>query len=173
MIHLIEAGHSYKVYGIKGELVVDLNPQYRKHILNTGVVFFQLEGNVIPFFIKSVRGSDELMIKFKEVDSPEQARELSNKIVYIDDHRLNIEEIEIEVEEVDETNLLLNFQLEDVVSGFKGRIKNLEEFPSQLMALVEKDSSEFMIPIHEDWIVDIDEKQKRIRVKLPEGLFDL
>ena len=173
MIHLIEAGHSYKVYGIKGEIIVDLIPQFRKHILKSGVLFFKLEGNAVPFFIKSISGSDDCMIKFKEVDTPEQARELSNQIMYIDDSGLKIEEAIIEEEVVNTGNSFLNFQIEDVASGFKGIIKDLEEFPSQLMALVEVNSKEYMVPLHQDWIEHIDTKNKIIRVKLPGGLFDL
>jgi 16S rRNA processing protein RimM len=172
MIHLIEAGHSYKVHGLKGDLIVDLNPQLKKHILITGVVFIKLEGNPVPFFIESVKGTDELIVKFKEVDSPESARELSNQVLYIDDLGLAIEKVKIE-EPGDEINSLLHFQLEDIVSGFKGIIKDIEEFPGQIMALVEINSKQVMIPIHEDWIVEIDEKEKIIRVKLPEGLLDL
>lgn len=172
MIHLLEAGHSYKVYGLKGELSVDIHLQYLKHILKSNVVFFVIQGNAVPFFIESIRGSDDLFIKFKEVDSPEAARELSNQIVYIDDKDLVVEEI-IEEEDISELDSLLHFQMEDVVSGFKGTIKGIEEFPSQLMALVEKDSKEYMIPIHEDWIVDLDRDKKLIRLKLPEGLLDL
>jgi 16S rRNA processing protein RimM len=174
MIHLIEAGHSYKVHGIKGELVIDFFPQYRKHILKSGVVFFMVEGNAVPFFINSFKESDDLLVRFKEIDTPEKARELSNQPVYIDDKGIVIEELKEEEEgQLDEINFLINFQIEDVNSGFHGRIKNLEEFPSQLMALVESDSKEFMIPIHEDWIVKIDQKKKHIRVMLPEGLLDL
>lgn len=171
MIHLIEAGHSYKVHGIKGELVVDLYPQYRNHVLKSGVVFFMVEGNAVPFFINSVKENEDLFLRFKEVDTPEKARELSNQPVYIDDKGIVIENLSDET--LDDVNFLVSFQIEDVNSGFKGKIKSLEEFPSQLMALVESNSKEFMIPIHEDWIVKIDEKKKHIQVKLPEGLLDL
>ncbi len=171
MIQLIEAGHTYKVHGIKGDLVVDFKKTLQKHILKTGVVFIKQEGNAVPFFIESVKGNDEFLIKFKEVDSPEFARKLSNQIVYIDSRNLNAEHLNDE--EPDENNALLSFVIEDVVSGFKGRIKDIEEFPGQLMALVEIGEKEVMIPIHEDWIVKIDEKKKQIQVELPDGLLDL
>ena len=173
MIHLIEAGQSYKVRGIKGEITIDFNPQFRKHILKSGVLFFKLEGNAVPFFIKSIKGSDDCMIQFKEVDTPEQARELSNQIVYIDDRGLIMEDTIIEEEVINSGNSFLNFQIEDVASGFNGVIKDLEEFPSQLMALVQVNSKEYMIPLHEDWIEHIDAKNKIIRVNLPAGLLEL
>jgi hypothetical protein len=42
-----------------------------------------------------------------------------------------------------------------------------------LMALIENDTKEFMMPIHEDWIVEVDEVNKRMRVNLPGGLLEL
>lgn len=171
MIHLIEAGQSYKVYGLKGELIIALNPSYKKHILKTAVVFFMVEGNAVPFFIESVREKDELMIKFKEVNSPEDARLLSNQTVFIDDKNVTVEIIKKQEEEP--LHSLVNYQLEDMNSGIKGIIRSIEEYPSQLMALVEIEAKEYMIPIHEDWLTEIDPDIKRIRVNLPDGIFDL
>jgi 16S rRNA processing protein RimM len=172
MIYLIEAGHSYKVHGVKGELFVSFEPRFKKQILKSGVVFIRIEGNNVPFFIESVRGDEELIIKFKEVDNPETARELSNKPIYIDDHGMQVSNKSPDTVEEDESTLL-HFQIEDIASGFTGRIKSIEEFPGQLMALIENDTKEFMMPIHEDWIVEIDQVNKRMRVNLPEGLLEL
>ncbi|MBK9715936.1 MAG: hypothetical protein IPO85_00095 [Saprospiraceae bacterium] len=39
MIQLIEAGHSYKVHGIKGELKLSLDANFKNEILQQGVLF--------------------------------------------------------------------------------------------------------------------------------------
>ncbi len=172
MIQLIEAGKSYKVYGLKGELIIDLQPEFKKHILDSAVVFFMIEGNAVPFFIESNRGKDELIVKFKEVDTPEEARLLSNQSILIDDKNIVMEKIKTEEVE-DSIHSFVGYQLEDLNTNTKGIIKNIEEYPSQLMATIEAGSKEYMIPIHEDWLVEIDQKKKLIRLQLPEGIFDL
>jgi 16S rRNA processing protein RimM len=171
VIQLIEAGKSYKVYGLKGELIIDLQPEFKKHILDSAVVFFMIEGNAVPFFIETARGKDELIVKFKEVDTPEEARQLSNQAILIDDTRSVRQKVK--TENIDSIHSFVGYQLEDTNSNSRGIIKSITEYPSQLMATLEMDAKEYMIPIHEDWLIEINQKKKIIRLALPEGIFDL
>ncbi|MFN8331360.1 MAG: hypothetical protein U0T81_09115 [Saprospiraceae bacterium] len=72
-----------------------------------------------------------------------------------------------------EADALTGFILEDVQSQREAIIQSVEEYPSQLMAEVILDDKKIMIPLHPDFIVKMDKKNKRIKVRLPEGLFDL
>jgi 16S rRNA processing protein RimM len=169
MIQLYEAGHTYKVHGVRGELFIGFEAELKSYVIKTAVVFIKVDGNVIPYFIERISGNEDLKIKFKDVNSPEEARLLSNKMVYIDIEGIDPESIREEIPE--EENGFIGFQMEDLKSGFKGRITQVEEFPSQLMCWVEKDQQEYMIPLHEDWIVEMNMENKIIKLNLPEGLF--
>ena len=48
-----------------------------------------------------------------------------------------------------------------------------EEFPQQLMAVVEVEKKEILIPLNEQLISDIDKENKIILMAIPEGLLDL
>ncbi|MBK9715988.1 MAG: hypothetical protein IPO85_00380 [Saprospiraceae bacterium] len=54
MIQLIEAGHSYKVHAIKGELKLSLDANFTNDILQQGLLFFNLDGNDVPFLLNPI-----------------------------------------------------------------------------------------------------------------------
>lgn len=170
MIQLVEVGQSYKVHGVKGELKLSLDADWRDEILDQGVVFFEVDGNAIPFFIESAKGEEELLVKFKDVNSPEEARLLSHKSIFIDRNRMK--EVPSSSSELS-SDRLQSYALVDLQSGIRAQIEALEEFPSQLMALVRHGDKEVMIPVREDWIERLDEKEKVLYMNLPAGLFEL
>lgn len=173
MIQLVEVGHSYKVHGIKGELNLSIDPKFLKHVLKEEVLFFNIDGNDIPYFIEACTAkSDILCVKFHEVDNPEVARILSNQIVYADKSRLkNYKSKEIKVEPVIKD--FVNFIISDQNSGIQTQIASMEEFPSQWMAMTILDGKEILIPMREEWIIEIIESKKLIIMNLPQGIFEL
>ncbi len=51
MISFIQAGRTLKAHGVKGELELDLDPELKEEILNQGVLFIDVRGDKVPFFI--------------------------------------------------------------------------------------------------------------------------
>ncbi|MBK8449055.1 MAG: hypothetical protein IPL42_03110 [Saprospiraceae bacterium] len=178
MIQLIEAGHSYKVHGIKGELKLSLDANFKNEILQQGVLFFNLDGNDVPFFIESYRAKeDALYMKFKELESPEAARELSNKIIYTDKNKLQntsdqvFEDTNEDSEESFED--FIEYIILDKNTGIQTKIIGIEEYPSQWMALCIVNNKEVMIPMRVEWIEQIDDINQLITMNLPDGIFEL
>ena len=66
-----------------------------------------------------------------------------------------------------------DYTIYDEKSGVSFAILRTEEFPQQLMAIVETNGKEMMIPLHEQLIVEIDKEKKVIRMEIPEGLMEL
>ncbi|MBK8081160.1 MAG: hypothetical protein IPK25_13305 [Saprospiraceae bacterium] len=55
-----------------------------------------------------------------------------------------------------------------------GMIEEIVLYPGQLMALVKNKSGAIIhIPMIEDWIISIDQKNKIICMNLPEGLLEV
>ncbi|MDQ3140722.1 MAG: hypothetical protein M3Q56_00580 [Bacteroidota bacterium] len=172
MIHLVELGYIGKTHGFKGEVHAYIHENFEDYVLEIGVLFLNVRGNDIPFFIESHRYTDVLLLKFKEVDSMEAARLLTNKAIYLDESRFPKKIINLLKKE---KNLegLENFILKDINSQQVKEIISIEQFPSQLMATIKHEDRQLMIPIHEDWIVEINEADKIVVMNLPEGIFDL
>ena len=60
------------------------------------------------------------------------------------------------------------FMVQDVNLGDLGKILSVEEFPQQEMAFVDYKGKEILIPMIDAFIIEIDKKENRILVELPE-----
>jgi len=171
-IALIPAGQTFRPHGVKGEIEVDVDEILLDWIKKEKIVFFYVDGTPVPFWLEEIRNDARIFFRFEEITTPEAARMLSHKPFFADRSRLPKKIIQA-LEESLEADALTGFILEDVQSQREAVIESVEEYPSQLMAEVMLDDKKIMIPLHPDFIVKIDKKNKRIKVSLPEGLFDL
>ena len=57
--------------------------------------------------------------------------------------------------------------------GEIGKIKNIKENISQDLFVIDYKSNDVLIPIHDEFIINVDRDKKQIIVKTPEGLIDL
>ncbi|MCB0636993.1 MAG: 16S rRNA processing protein RimM [Lewinella sp.] len=164
---LVEIGKLGKAHGLKGELKVAVPPEYEDAVLDATVIFVKIGSQPIPHFVEYVRGGGGLLIKLEEVNDKETANLLHGKTILLAADQLPA---------VAETYPLPpweGFLIEDEDDGPIGTIIELIEMPQQVLAAVDYQGREILIPLHEDLIVELDEEQKRIILQLPEGLLDL
>ncbi len=158
------AGTFQSVYGLQGHLsfVPDEDIQIREPF--PGVVFVKLGGMLIPYMVEEVLS--EYRLKLDKINDPDAAAGLKGKEVYM--HTDDVEKIESNIKGF-EPEHLTGFGLYDG-SLFVGNVLRVEIYPQQVMLFVENDGPEFMVPLAEDWINEIDENGKRLIMNLPEGL---
>ena len=91
------------------------------------------------------------------------------KSVYISDDQIDMKKYLKKVTKV----AIKGFQV--ISDGvLLGVIDELEEFPSQIMAKVNGENrTDFMFPLVESYILNVDFKGKAIQVCLPDGLIDI
>ena len=77
------------------------------------------------------------------------------------------------VKTVDPLSLLEDFVLFDKEKTRIGSIREIVEYPQQLIAVVEYEGKEIMIPLAEQLIIEIDEENQKLVMELPEGILDL
>lgn len=172
MIQLVKIGSSYKAHGIKGELEVFIEEPVLQWLRKEKVIFFNVNGNDVPFWITNIRDDSRIFIQLEDVHSPESLKSLCNKDIFIDKNKVP-QRIWDSFEETISNNDLEGFTLIDQLSGNKAMIKLIQEFPNQLMATVEFNEREIYIPLHPDFIKKIDVHQKTILASLPEGIFEV
>lgn len=168
---LVEIGKFQKTHALKGELnaLLDVDPEYveDKHPL-----IIETDGIPVPFYAESIRpkGASSYLIKLDGVDSVEDANELVNSVIYAPRKAL---------EEYAGEEMLLDDDLEGfrVVDRNFGEIGVLEYIDSstenELLVVKTPEDEEVFIPLVDDFIVDIDQKNGIINTSLPEGLLDL
>jgi len=65
----------------------------------------------------------------------------------------------------------VGLHIEDITHGDLGPIVRIDAYPQQEMAIIIKDGTEILIPLHEQLMKSIDLDKKVVLMDLPEGLF--
>lgn len=170
-MNYVKIGYLGKTHGVKGELKLKLDDAFIDDFNNADVVFVKVRGHHAPFFIESIRGTDNPIIKFEDTDSKEEASLIQHK-------PLLLKESDIEIfEEADAIELVyqhcIGFTIVDSILGPLGQIKTIESYPQQEMAVIGYNNKEVLIPMNQYIITTIDETNKTVEVTLPEGILKI
>lgn len=166
---LIRIGKVTKSFGTRGELIIEL--QYPGLELSPGEpLFLSLEGTRVPFFIEGamLRPDGKWQVSLDDISEPEQVRRLIHSSCYLEKHHLP-EPSEGEMHISD----LVGFRVTDARHGDLGIIIDILDYPEQDMMEIENESITFLIPLIEEYILEIDPEDRRVDLDCPEGLIDI
>lgn len=162
-------GYITKTKGLKGE--VQLFFEYDEPgLLDLDVVFAEINGKMVPFFVSSckLQQNNTGNLYFDDVDHIDKAQALVKKKIY-----LPLSKMPDRSDDDFHYNDLKGFMVSDETKGELGEIIEVNEYPQQFVATVLYNGTEIMFPLNEDMIVEIDEDEETLLVDLPEGLLDI
>ena len=168
---VFKIGKLAKPHGIKGEISFLFDNDIFDRVNCPYLVCF-LDGIFVPFFWEEYRfkGKETALMKFEDLDSEEEVRFLSGVEVFFP--RAYFED-ESENNNIDYSwDYFVDFTIEDVSYGNIGIIREVDKSTMNILFVVENnDGDELFIPATEDFIVSVDDKNKKLKTNLPEGLF--
>ena len=133
-------------------------------------LILETEGILVPFFMEEYRfhGNGSALVKFCDIDTVEQARELTGCDVFFP-RSLSAEREELSWAQI------VGFSLKDSNTGKTvGTITSVDDSTINILFEVEtSDGKELLIPASEELITDVDTEQRTITCSLPEGLLEL
>ena len=156
-------------FGLKGELVLKHSLGNKNGLKGLKKLFIENRSdNFLPYFIQqiTVKNDNELYIKLEDLDTPEQARKLTPKEVWLLSDDFN------KYAEKSSAISLLGYKLFNDGEEL-GEISEVIEQPHQILCTLLLKGKEVMIPIHEASLKKIDKKNRSVHVALPEGLLDI
>ena len=160
-------GKLNKAFGIKGLIKVVPTKAFIPDLKKSQVWFVQRGKENIPYFVERIEDEPHFLVKFEDIDSPEAAKSITGCALWLQDKDITIQNNEAE----NELDKLTGFHVFDEEVEI-GTIVKIEEFPQQLMAFIQKDELQFMMPLTPEFIIDIDPSAKNMIVNLPEGFID-
>ncbi len=166
---MIRIGKIVAAHGLQGAVIL-------KHIVGNGdwmqkdhILFLELrKDSMIPFFVTESRatGDEEYIVKLEDTDTAEAAKKLVGKQVYVQEDILK--------DHADNSPLLwIGFNLVDKAKGSLGAIEDVLQTGTQWLAKITLNEKEVLIPLVDDFIVDVNTRNRYIRVDLPEGLIEV
>ena len=169
MQDFILIGHTKKTYGVNGQLKVQVFDEYLDSFFQTEVVFIELQGQKIPYFIENISQQGTLMLQLEEVNEKETALKVMSKKLYL--------RAKDAIKKEEEGNLqyshCIGFTIVDTEQGKIGVIEEVLEFPQQEIAMLNYQQKEVFIPLNEHFIKAIDTTNKVIKMTLPLGILEL
>jgi 16S rRNA processing protein RimM len=162
-------GQINKPHGVNGEMSFS----FTTDVFDTEEVpylIFDIQGIFVPFFIAEYRfkSNETALIKLEGVISDEKARSFAGLTVYLPKKYLEqVEDTEIELD------YFVGFTLIDQQAGELGVILEVDQTTENALFVIEKNDDELLIPVGDDYIVEIDHDNKKMIVNLPEGLLEL
>ncbi len=169
MGQMVTAGRVGKLFGVKGELMVTLYDVFPRDFNTEEPVFVKIDSHTVPLFFDRFqrRGQKGATVVFADIDTESRASELVGLEFSIRGHAEN----EVEEEEL---------YLEDLVgwdaefdTGQFGRITGFMDSELNPLFEIEIGGETELIPAADEFIVEFDERRRKVIFSLPEGLLGL
>ena len=169
---LLLIGKIIKPHGLQGELSFEFFTDIFD-VVEAPHFFCELEGIFVPFFIESYRFKNNMtgLIKFRGVDTEKEAKELIKSSLYL---LRGLLPSDFSPEEEQGIDFYIGYQIVDQYENRVGEIVSIDDSTENVLFNVLSDSGvEFLIPVSDDYIVEIEEEKKIIRMDIPDGLLTL
>lgn len=167
MSAFIEVAVITKPKGIKGEVHVHVLEGFLPEVLNTNAVFAQQSGQRVPYIIEEFVAAGDRMarIKFKGIDSKEKAEVLRNFPLLVAEARA--------IEHSEPQDELIGYEVYNQ-EQLIGKLSELLSTTAQdLISVTTEGGAEVLIPFVDDFIIKQDDENKKLVLRLPEGLLDV
>jgi len=163
-----KVGFFKKTHGVYGELVLEFEPQFEYSIENANRFFVELEGLLVPFFVVEegfrFKTESSAIITFDGVVSEKYAKRMVGSSVYLFKNEI------IEMPDEQFESQFENYLLVDEKFGEIGIIEQIDNYSGNIVITVNYRGKELLVPFNEDFIILIDEQNKVLKLRLPEGL---
>ena len=169
MDEYFKIGKLVATFGISGQLVLQ-HSLGKKNALKDLNTFFleEKKESFLPYFVKSVKAKtdNEIFISLEGIDTKENAQKLLRKEVWLNDS---------DFKKFAATTAPVSLLGYSIVAGKEelGEVTEVIEQPHQVLCAIYINGKEALIPVHEDSLVKMDKKNRKLYVNLPDGLLDL
>ncbi|MBR1414298.1 MAG: 16S rRNA processing protein RimM [Prevotella sp.] len=159
-------GRLGKPHGVKGEISMQVDDDVFDRV-DADFLVLRVDGILVPFYMEEYRFRTDTtaLVKFEDVDTMEQARELTNSDVFF------LRRLAENQEEDYTWAYFVGFDLIDAQTGRTvGRIAAVDDATVNVLFELEDGR---LLPAAEELMTHIDHETKQIHMTLPDGLLDL
>ena len=162
-------GEIVSKYSFKGEVLLKLDSD-EIDLKKIKTIFLSINGSIVPYSVDNIKlhKSSLLRIKLENIDSEEKA----NKILKIKTY--------LPIKDLPKLNgnkfyyhEIINFTVLDLHLGKIGKVQEVNDQTLQPIIIADNGKRKIMIPLVDDFLIDLDKYKKTITFNLPEGLTTL
>ena len=165
-----QLGYIVRTHGIKGQVIAFFDVDYPEDYEELESVFLLINGKLVPFFIDRIepQAAAKFILMFEDLDTIQEAEKLKGVALYLPLTELpELEEDQFYFHEV------IGYQVIDEAKGELGTVTDFFAMPNQDLMAMDFQGQEVLIPVADEIILRTDKANKKIFVKLPEGLLEV
>ena len=159
-------GRLGKAHGVKGEVSFQFDDDIFDRV-DADYLVLEIEGILVPFFMEEYRFRNDsvCLVKFCDVDTQQQASELTGCNVYFP------RALAEEGDEQPSLASLVGFRIINAANGETvGRIDAVDDSTLNILFVLDDGR---LIPASDDLVTDIDMTRQTITMNIPQGLLTL
>lgn len=163
-------GTIIKTHGTKGSVQIRLRNFKPEDIKIRDSVFVEVDGLLVPFFIEEFRAAtgDSLIVKFEDIDSEPVARSYAGCDVYVSPGQ-----VKRRAKKLSDISGIRGYRVIDKRLGYVGMAGEITGLASNPLLEIRYEGKDLLIPVHEDIILEINDRKKEVLIDAPEGLFEI
>ena len=170
MPETFKIGRLGKTHGVKGEISFHFTDDVFDRV-DADYVFIETEGLQVPFFFEEYRfrNEDTAIVKFEGIDDATRAAQFTGCDVYFPRELTDTGDEELTWTEI------VGFTIADSGSGQTvGEITAVDlSTINTLFEVRTPEGQSLLIPANDDLIDEIDRQERRITMRIPEGLLEI
>lgn len=171
---IVGIGSFGKPHGVSGEINLIIDGDI--DVMSLSCIILKINGINVPFFFESVRprGNGNYLVKIEDIDSEARVSTLVNEVVYA-----LSDEVDDQVDGDDDgdgfyASDFIGYSVSTEDGSLSGVIMDVDDATDNYLFVVRTtDGRQVLIPVADEFIVDIDTDNKKLDLELPEGLLGL
>jgi 16S rRNA processing protein RimM len=169
MDNYYKIGKLAATFGLEGQLILEHNLGKKTSLKGLENIFIEeKKDSFLPYFIESakIKNDKEVYLKLEGISAKENAKPLVKKEVWL--HEKDFKKFAAQAAPISLLGFMVVSEDEEL-----GEVCEVIEQPHQVLCKIILNGKEALIPVHEDSLEQIDKKNRKLIVNLPEGLLDI
>lgn len=169
MSEYFKIGKIAATHGVSGDLVLEHSLGHKTSLKGLETIFLEeTKDSFLPYFLTSskIKNHQEVFISIEGISSREAARSFIKKEIWLAE--ADFKKFAASAAPISLLGFMIISDKEEV-----GEIIEVIEQPHQVLCKIMLDDKEALIPVHEDSLIKMDKKNRRLHLNIPEGLLDL
>lgn len=166
---VLKVGEIRKSHGLSGELKMDIYDEFIGTVKQRMYLLIENRGAYIPYFITSIRSQNPYIIQFEAVTNSDEAKRLQGSLAFL--KKQDVPKMQRQILVPRNNDKYVGYTIINESDGLELKIQEIRSMPMQELFVIESEGLEILIPIVEQWILDIDRDSMTIYMKLPDGLY--
>ncbi len=162
-------GKITKRHGFKGNVIIHLDTDEPELYDTLEAVYIEQDGALVPFFFETSQPyqGTKLLVKFEDVEDEDVDR-LINRSLYLPLKSLpKLTGTDFYYHEV------IGFTIYDQSNTEVGTIKAVNDSAAQAYFEVEAQGKQILIPMIDEWILEVNREEKAMLINIPDGLLEI